>query len=302
MSCVFQRTRPAHTSTEADILPFRSKDALNHVFDGLRLPSSYFQVADGSPTTCHHHILVEKDIPRRYEFVGHWVTKTGDWSLALAHHAETMETSVFWSMNEKMESGALLGDLLANKNNAFHPMLIPCIMFAHVFEMSLDRRNKIKDELKNLESAVSDTNTFVLGRTPTRRATGLQDVVTHDQERQADVPLRERPMPELEVEIARRFQTLNKCRQFQETQQGRRQLWTSFNKAIEAGLEYMENVLTDPNNPSGERHRAACDDLQHWRRITWNKMENLIARDEDHVRRIESIAGSVSVFAIDHFL
>jgi hypothetical protein len=70
--------------------------------------------------------------------------------------------------------------------------------------------------------------------------------------------------------MARSFATLNSCRQLQETQRGRRQLWTSFYAAIVAGSKYTEAVSGEP--AWDEQHQQAHNELKHWSAITWNKM------------------------------
>lgn len=155
LRCVLQSKRPKHRSGHPDALPFRSAEAMRTVFQNLSLPSAYFEIADGSPATAQSYTFkTQSHNPLRLELVAHCITKQGDWAVALTHSASTGSTTVFWSLDERIDSSRLSEDLLAFPQHAIHPMLIPCIMFAATLRMAVERRHMIKDRLQMLEDSI----------------------------------------------------------------------------------------------------------------------------------------------------
>lgn len=269
-SCVFQRSRPKHKGGLPDKLPFRDENALRDVFSGLSLPASYFQVADGSPTSCHHRIIPDlAGVGIKYEFAGHWVTKKGDWALALSHHKASNQTSVFWSLDHRMDSHDLME---AFKRSTYHPMVVPCIMFDHTFLMSKDRRSDIKDTLAKIESDAQAVHVYYS---------------------KATVGGKHSQLPDEDSRISDLFKRLQDCRNAQESQEGRRQLWRSFYDAIHAGLSYSRTAAVDSADPAQVK---AHEDLEHWAAVTWNKMQNLLAREDETIRRTNIAASIVGAF------
>lgn len=241
------------------------------VFDTLKLPSSYFQIASGTAGSVHSHTYRDSDNHlTRYEMIAHCISKQGDWAIALSHDAAKMVTSVFWSVDAKIDQHTILGDLHDFLAYASHPMLIPCIMFAANLRMSEQRRTSIKDRLQKLESTIrqiSETEAF-----------------SYDHKDQADDPF-EQPQS-LEV----LFQVLHSCRKDQSSRKGRYGFWRSFVHAMEKGFSYYEHNLP----PTNATHRLKVhEELKQWVALIDRKLESLMARDEDHVFRVDNVSHMV---------
>ena len=80
LHCLFHRRRPHHVSGQADKLPFKNAATLRHTFSTLDLPTTYLQIADGSPAIAQAFVLQKTTKLRRLEFIAHCVTKQGDWA------------------------------------------------------------------------------------------------------------------------------------------------------------------------------------------------------------------------------
>ncbi|KXS98981.1 hypothetical protein AC578_4997 [Pseudocercospora eumusae] len=272
LRCYFQSSRPQHISGQQDYLPFENATAARELFLKLDLPSSYFLIAGGSPAACYSQTQHDKTgRPLRYELAAHCVTKRGDWALVVSHRVDSADTSVFWSVDGRMDAKFLLSSLKNFEAYTFHPMLIPCIMFADTLRMNKERRADIKDKLRRLENAVVQMN-----RKPSFHASEL------------DFASLQHSGPQYDVEGL--FKSLHGCRKDQESQEGRRELWQSFHDALVEGFKYAEVAVVDFADSSKARMHY---DLDSWAKITWKTLQSLHARDEDHIRRVNHVAAEL---------
>lgn len=288
-TCIFQRTRPHHVSGSPDKLPFKDADTLRHLFVGLHLPEAYLHIADGSPAVVqtmisHGHEdgddgadadadadVIPDNAPVKCEFVAHCVSKQGDWALALTHDRRSRHVSAFWSVDGRIDSSRLLGELRSLQDHAFHPMLLPCIMFAETLRASVARRNAIKTRLKRLEDAILKLH---------RRASRL-----HDQDAEAYGWWAELP-----AEIDLLFDLLHACKKEQASREGRYEFWRSFHSAIQHGLDYAQDAMKAlPRREFARVH----SELRQWSALVWQKLESLKARDKDHVSRVADVSDMV---------
>lgn len=76
--------------------------------------------------------------------------------MALSHDAGKMQTSVLWNLSERMNSQSLSETLKSLNHYAFHPMLVPCIMFDEILQIGIQRRNSTKWKMKYLEERLAD--------------------------------------------------------------------------------------------------------------------------------------------------
>lgn len=255
-------------SGKPDTLPFQDLAELRSVFDTLKLPSSYFQIASGSVGSAQSHTLYDSENrPCRHELIGHCVSRQGDWALALSHDTSKRVTSVFWSVDKSIDSKALLDDFHTFQNYASHPMLIPCIMFASSLRTSEERRQSIKDRLVKLEGTIAQIS--------------VKEAHAFDHDMRSD------GRSEHPESLETLLQILFSCRKDQSSRKGRYKFWRSVVDSIEEGLEYVEAILADsPDKHLLEAHR----ELKRWVRVNDKKLESLMARDEDHVYRVENVS------------
>lgn len=242
--------------------------SIQEIFGSLDLPASYFEVADGSPATVHSYINYNKDRePSSLELVAHCVAKQGDWAIALKHSAATSSTSVFWSLQERIDSSTLKEQLNAFSQYSMHPMLIPCIMLSATLEMALQRRHSIKNRLNRIEKAVARISEEVTATSKMRPQQYIPDEDTYD--------------------LEYLFGLLHGCRNDQVSRKGRYDFWASCNEAIEQGFKYAAEAL--PIGSSDQYHQAHSD-LQKWKSLTWQRLKSLMARDEDHNSRVDNVS------------
>lgn len=262
---------PPHVSGRPDYLPFADFDEVLAVFDTLRLPSSYFQIANGTPGSVHSHTYRDShNHPIRYYMIAHCISKQGDWAIALSHDAAKMVTSVFWSLDAKIDQHAMIGDLHEFRAYVSHPMLIPCIMFAANLRMSEQRRHSIKDGLQTLESRIGQIN----GTKSFSCDHKDQANATYDQ------PLN------LEAWLG----LLQSCRQDQVSRKGKSCFWQSFVDAMEEGFSYYEQSLP----PTNATHLLQVHkELKSWVALIERNLESLMARDEDHACRLDNVSHMV---------
>lgn len=271
LRCILQRSRPSHTSGRPDPLPFRNAETTRNVFRRLRLPTSYFQVADGSPATVYSYTTcTSSGDATKYELVAHVLTKQGDWAMALAHDLGDDSTSVFWSVDSRIDSATLKEDLFALQECAIHPMLIPCIMLAATLRMAIQRRHSIKGRLDWIE----------------KRVARMSEIMAISSERAKD----EGDDPADSPSSGELFELLNSCKKDQESRKGQYEFWNSFNEAIEEGFKYAHIMLS--SKPS-ERHFKAHRELKKWKSLTWQRIRSIMARDGDHNNRVDNVSYAV---------
>lgn len=272
LRCILQRNRPEHVSRRPDNLPFENANTLRRVFAKLDLPTSYLQVSDGLPCVTHSQIVhSHRGQAIRYEFIAHCTTKEGNWSMALSHDAKAAYTSVFWSVDDRVNSDALLDDLGMFRKYAHHPMLLPCVMFASNLRAAVGRRNTIKEKLVSLEQTILSINTNVV------------------QTSEAQSRLAQK-CPDGSEGIENLFNLLHNCRRQQDSREGRYEFWRSFHAAILDGFEYTEHALSC--TPAQDLHNAHSE-LRQWTSITWQKLESLKARDKDYINRANDASDMV---------
>lgn len=273
LRCIVQRSRPPHLSGRPDFLPFSDSASLRSTFADLDLPASYLQIADGSTGTAQAYTYKNfEGRPLSFELVVYCVAKQGDWAIALSHKACTCDTSVFWSLDERINSKSLTADMEALKDFAFHPMLIPCIIFEELLRLAVQRRHSIKERLQTLEHTMTR-----LGR----KASFSLNLDTHHEQQDSG-------------ELEQLFDLLNSCRKDQASRRGRYDFWRSYHDALQQGMEYTASILaTAPN----ETYWKAHDGLQRWSAMTWQKLESLVARDKDHINRVDNVSNMVSAIS-----
>jgi hypothetical protein len=285
LNCVFQCTRPPHMSGRPDYLPFANRTETKAVFDTLRLPPSYFQIASGTAGSAQAHIVHSHGRFYQLEFIAHCLSKQGDWAIALSHDATKGVTSVFWSIDEKIDSVSLLKDFRDFQRYASHPMLIPCIMFAANLRMSEQRRHTIKETLQSLESAIQQIS---------QREASSYDHNSEAYDHYAQ--------PQ---SLETYFQMLHRCRKDQSSRKGRYGFWRDFVGAVEEGFKCVEKLMADTPD---EHLLEAHEELKRWIAVNDKKLESLMSRDEDHVYRVDNVSHMVcriynqsrGVLLIDH--
>jgi hypothetical protein len=270
LNCVFQSTRPPHTSGRPDYLPFANRSEIRAVFDTLKLPSSYFQIASGTAGSAQAHIFQNHGRPKQFEFIAHCLSKQGDWAIALSHDVPKGITSVFWSVDAKIDSVPLMDDFHDFQEYASHPMLVPCIMFAANLRMSEQRRHAIKDTLQSLESAIQQIS--------------QREASTYDHHGETYGHY-EQPQS-----LETYFQMLHRCRKDQSSRKGRYGFWRDFVGAVDEGFRYVEDLMMDaPDDYLLEAH----NELKRWIAVNDKKLESLMSRDEDHVYRVDNVSHMV---------
>lgn len=273
LKCILQRSRPQHVSGRPDDLPFRDATQARCIFAEMGLPSSYFQIADGSAGSAQSHTIRDPHgTVSGYELIAHCISKQGDWAIALSHSIPVRQTSVFWSVDSRIDSGLLLTDLHDFQHYALHPMLVPCIMFAGNLRSNEQRRQSIKERIQKLEAAV-------------RRFSSQDSSVT-------DFDLHTLDGQKQPEELESLFEMLNSCRKDQTSREGRYEFWRNCHEAIDDGFKYTEAWLKDAPD---EHMLRAQDELWRWKAVTHRKLESLLARDKDHISRVESISNMVSI-------
>lgn len=275
LKLVFKKSRPLHISGHPDKLPFADVQFVRRIFDDLQLPKTFFHISSGTLVLARSHIVRnESGTPTSYEFIAHCPSKQGDWSLALSYYISIRTTSAYLSVDHRIDSRGLLPELGAFHSFAFHPMLIPCIMFSAVLQRSLDRRIAVKSKLNTLEENIR--------------------LVTQKAAKTSDEDFQEfnwyfKQLGGMET----MFELLERCRREQSSRKGRYQYWRMLYDAIWEGIDYAEDALTYVPR---DDFRKAQGDLKQWVAITWMKFESLMARDEDHIARVNDASEKVSTF------
>lgn len=277
LRCVFQRSRHQHVSGRPDILPFKDASSARHIFQTLAMPSVYFQIADGVPALVHANITsTDNHQPAGFQLVAHCVTKYGDWAMALSHNPTMRNTAVFWSVDKCIDSELLMADLKSLQDHAFHPMLLPCIMFAAMLRSGVERRLSIKEKLKTLED-----NVRVMNRTASQLAHTELEVYPSS-------PLQ---LPGIEA----LFELLSTCRREQASREGRYEFWRSYHTALEDGFAYANEAMTYV--PHAVFHKTHSE-LKQWTALSWCRFESLKARDIDHMARVDNVSDMVIICII----
>lgn len=91
------------------------------------------------------------------------------------------------------------------------------------------------------------------------------------------------------------FELLESCRREQASRKGRYQYWHMLYSAILQGIDYAEHSLS---HVPREDFRQAQSNLKQWMAITWMKFETLMARDEDHIARVNDAFDMVKVIEL----
>ncbi|CZT25476.1 uncharacterized protein RCC_11208 [Ramularia collo-cygni] len=262
---ILQRARQPHVSGKADTLPFRDADSLRSTFNNMNLPSSYLNIADGSLAVSRAQIFHDQSgkIIISCEMIVYFVSKRGDWSLALSHNASTKDTSIFCSLDEVIDGKPVVEDLIAMQDLSFHPMLMPCILFENVVVgMGLKRRRSIKKKLQILEHAMSGIS-----------KSGLASNGSEESDEYGA------------AEWTNLYELLDSCRNDQASREGRYEFWESYNDMMRTGFEYSSEL---PFIVDDETHRKVHCELEQWSSLTWQKLKSLIARDKDHINRVKN--------------
>lgn len=290
LNCIFQPTRSPHVSSIPDPLPFANKSETQTIFATLRLPSSYFQIAHGTAgsaqahiTRCQHQHPAQQPSPDSYEFIAHYNTRLGDWALALSHDVARRATSVFWSVDEKLDPAALLEDFEDFKQYALHPLLIPVIMFAANLRVNEGRQRSIKARVQGLEGSIRRVVQREASSSPSSSSSSPspfdQDAKAFGEE--------QAQFQNLEAW----FRVLHSCRTDQASRKRRYRFWRGFVESLEEGFKYVEELMAlSPDAHLLEAQR----ELRRWVDVNSQKLEGLKARDEDHVDRVENVSHMVS--------
>lgn len=248
---------------------------MRNLFNMINLPSSFFQIADGSPATAKAHTYFDHHgRPLSYELVANCLTKQGHWAMALSHQAAKWSTSVYWNMDNRIDYPQLVEDLETLKDYASHPLLTPCIMFAETFRIAVKRRHSIKARLDSLETALAR----------------LSEQVDKGGSDDSEVPY------EPPRNLGLLFELVQSCRKDQSSRKGRYDFWYTFHGAIQEGFKYTEAVLR--LSPDERRFKQNAE-LQHWADMMWQRLQSLMARDKDHIHRVENAATTVCMLDSD---
>jgi hypothetical protein len=240
---------------------------LRHIFQRLELPVAYLQIADGSLSMVQSAIAYDKQgRARQFEFIAHCITKQGDWAMALSHRRVSKDTSVYWSVDHDTNSTLLLEEMHECLELCFHPLLLPCIMFATTVQKSQERRSAIKAKLQIIEQGA-----YTFSRDPTFTADA--DFWSNQYDSR--------------FKLEHLFELLQSVRREQASREGRYQLWDSYHSALLEGLEYCDQVFSDSDS---DRILSAHQELKQWIGLLWKKFESLKARDMDHVQRIKNLS------------
>ncbi|KAF2161562.1 hypothetical protein M409DRAFT_27958 [Zasmidium cellare ATCC 36951] len=265
LKLLFKKSRPRHISGKPDKFPFADASCVRRIFQDLDLPQSYFHISSGSLVLARSNVVREEDgTPSGYEFIAHCPSTQGDWALALSHSVATRTTSAYWSVDHRIDSKTLLSDLAAFQSHAFHPMLIPIIMFSSILQRALDRRIAMKSKLTTLE----ETILLITQKAAKTTEEDFQEFNWYFKQPGG---------------METMFELLESCRREQTSRKGRYQYWEMLYKAILEGMEYAEVALAHVRR---EDFRRVQEDLKQWVALTWMKFESLRARDEDHVSRV----------------
>ena len=272
LQCLFQRDRPEHFSRFPDKLPFESKSICQNIFTALDIPTSYLQIADGNPAVAVAHRLPGRNRSHsRFEFISHCITKQGNWALSLSYEAQSRITSMFWSVDDRIDSHYLLEELRAFQDHAYHPLLVPCIIFASILRSNIDRRNSIKERLQLLENRILAINKRVV-----QSDAGEEQVLLGwDEEPDG---------------VGNLFELLQGCRRDQGSREGRYAFWSSFHTAMLDGFDYFDEAVNCVQDI--DIHKTNLE-LKQWAAITWQRFESLKARDKDHISRVDNASNMV---------
>lgn len=273
--CLLQDERCAHKPDRSDKLPFPSGEAAQRVFESFGLPMAYFRVVHATVAVAHAAAIPgRKGLPEKFEFVANCISWHADWGFALSHLAASNTTSIFWSLGSSADPEFLMDDLLSKKHLSHHPMLVPCIMFSHMFELAVERRADIKRKLARLEGNVWWLSTNGVSKSDQRnddRETDYQSITDSEH-------------------IESLSETLNACRSEQGSREGRYHSWESYYRCLEEGFAYWERInSTQENQQSIDAHI----ELQSFAELTWAQMQSLKARDVDEVTRVSEASEMV---------
>ncbi|WPB02032.1 uncharacterized protein RHO25_006666 [Cercospora beticola] len=274
LRCVLHRSRPQHASGKADLLPFENASTMTALWDGLALPSSYLHLANGYLSTAQSHEIQDGDEGATgFALTVYSLSKQGDWSMALSHNSHTRSTSVFWSLQDGVDADTLVNDLCDFQDYGWHPMLLPCIMFASVLRMATERRQSIKARLQTLEKTMARINTYSAD-------SNIAEVFEQRHFSQ---------------ELKQLFELLQSCRHDQGSREGRYDFWRSFHTVIKNGFEYAKHFMQAQRAHAAraqdyESAFAQHEDLQEWFTLTWIQLESIMARDQDHNTRVDNVS------------
>lgn len=279
LRCVLHRSRPQHASGKADLLPFENASTMTALWDGLALPSSYLHLANGYLSTAQSHEIQDGDEGATgFALTVYSLSKQGDWSMALSHNSHTRSTSVFWSLQDGVDADTLVNDLCDFQDYGWHPMLLPCIMFASVLRMATERRQSIKARLQTLEKTMARINTYSAD-------SNIAEVFEQRHFSQ---------------ELKQLFELLQSCRHDQGSREGRYGFWRSFHTVIKNGFEYAKHFMQAQRAHAARAQDydsafAQHADLQEWFTLTWIQLESIMARDQDHNTRVDNVSDMVGL-------
>lgn len=157
-------------------------------------------------------------------------------------------------------------------------MLVLCIMFAAELRMSEQRRRSIKSRLRELESCLRQ-NILDEASSPASSA--------FDRDGKGPRGGEQTQQPQ---SLETHFQVLHSCRADQSSRKGRYRFWRSFAESLEEGFQYVESLMAaSPDAHLLEAHQ----ELRRWVDVNDKKHASLMARDEDHVCRIDNVSHMV---------
>jgi len=133
--------------------------------------------------------------------------------------------------------------------------------------MSIQRRNSIKATLQKLEDVI--------------RHISAKEASSYDHDSASN------DHPEQPQSLETYFQMLHRCRKDQSSRKGRYEFWRSFVRAVSTGFSYVEDHLI-----YGEDVHLleAHEELKAWFTLNDNKLQSIMARDEDHVNRVDDVS------------
>nr|OQO19916.1 hypothetical protein B0A51_10531 [Rachicladosporium sp. CCFEE 5018] len=175
------------------------------------------------------------------------------------------------NVDSRFDADELIEDLGAFKHCAAHPLLVPCIMFAANLRMSEKRRQSIKERLHRLEHSISEL----------ARVDALSDANDFTRTREDADSQR----------LETLYEVLHSCRKDQASREGRYGFWRECNGALDEGFKYVDLLMLQATTVP---LRVAHDELLQWKNVAYHKFESLMARDKDHVNRVNTVSDLLS--------
>ncbi|EGP90488.1 uncharacterized protein MYCGRDRAFT_90811 [Zymoseptoria tritici IPO323] len=247
---LLQRSRPPHTSGKPDSLPFASAASLNTIFETLNLPGSYLQIADGFLSTAQAHITNDAKRDAIAFQLIVYCTMKQGDWSLALSHRASTMDTAVFCSLDQKLNGQHLVDDLQSLQQY---SFHPMVIPCIMFETVLNMGIERRNSIKSRLQTLEHTMTQM-----SREATSesLVDVGSESDQQDSWIQLSD---------------LLASCRRDQ------------------LGLKYTHEILLSaavPNDAQSEVHA----ELRQWVDLTWQKLNSLMARDKDHINRVENVS------------